>query len=349
MEKKKIAILQGDYSGPEMMQAGLAVLDAVSQNTDFEYELNQYYFGGEAIDAVGEPLPKETVAGCKKADAVLLSAIGGPKWEKETNSPEKGLLQIRNELGLFANIRPTKVIKALENHSPLKQDIISGTDFVIVRELTSGIYFGTPRVEEKDYAVDTTSYTLEEITRILKVGFEMAQRRKKHVTIVDKANVLATSRLWRKTAEKFSQDYPDTTVDYMYVDATAMKIITEPTFFDVIITANLFGDILSDEAAVLTGSLGTIPSASAGTKGPRLYEPIHGSAPTLAKQNKINPLSMIQSIELMLRDSFEREDLANRISRAIVKTIAEGIITADIGGQASTTEMTAAIIENLKG
>ncbi|KRL01817.1 3-isopropylmalate dehydrogenase [Liquorilactobacillus capillatus] len=349
MSKKVIAILRGDYIGPEIMEAGLKVLDAASKDSSFQYETIDYPFGGAAIDQYSEPLPQQTIAGCKKADAILLSAIGGPKWDTAKKRPEKGLLEIRNALGLFSNIRPTKVDPNLSHFSPVKQEILNETDFVIVRELTSGIYFGTPREQNEEKALDTTTYTAQEVKRILKIGFEMSMHRRKHVTIVDKANVLATSKLWRQVTEEFKKSYPEVTVDYNYVDAAAMKIITQPTAFDVIITANLFGDILSDEASVLTGSLGTIPSMSAGTDGPNLYEPIHGSAPDIAGKGIADPISMIQSIEMMLRESFNETLLADKIAAAVQKTIEDKIITPDLGGTATTQEVTANIVKNLKG
>ncbi|KRL37701.1 3-isopropylmalate dehydrogenase [Liquorilactobacillus uvarum] len=349
MPKKVIAVLRGDYIGPEIMEAGLTVLEAASANSNFQYETIDYPFGGEAIDKCGDPLPQQTVAGCEEADAVLLSAIGGPKWDNASKRPEKGLLEIRNKLGLFSNIRPTKIDPNLSRFSPVKQEVLNNTDFVIVRELTSGIYFGTPREQHPQDALDTSTYTVQEIKRILKIGFDMSMRRKKHVTVVDKANVLATSKLWRQVTEEIKQDYPEVTVDYSYVDAAAMKIITQPTSFDVLITANLFGDILSDEASVLTGSLGTIPSMSAGTTGPNLYEPIHGSAPDIAGKGIADPISMIQSIEMMLRESFNEDYLADKIAKAVQKTIEDEITTPDIGGTATTQEVTANIVKNLKG
>jgi 3-isopropylmalate dehydrogenase len=349
MSIKKIAVLRGDYIGPEIMKAGLAVLAAATKESDFSYQIIDYPFGGAAIDQTGTPLPETTIQGCQAADAILLSAIGGPKWDQAPKRPEAGLLEIRNKLGLFANIRPTKINPILAQRSPIKPEVIAGTDFVIVRELTSGIYFGQPRSQTADAALDTSTYTAEEIERIIHVGFQMSQHRKQHVTIVDKANVLATSKLWRQVAEKVSRDYPTVTLDYCYVDAAAMKIISQPTFFDVIITANLFGDILSDEASVLTGSLGTIPSMSSGSTGPSLYEPIHGSAPDIAGKGIADPISMIQSIEMMLRESFQENQLADQIAQAVQKTIAAKVLPPDLGGTASTQVVTEQIIKNLKG
>ncbi|MFT9273121.1 MAG: 3-isopropylmalate dehydrogenase [Liquorilactobacillus nagelii] len=349
MSIKKIAVLRGDYIGPEIMKAGLAVLAAATKESDFSYQIIDYPFGGAAIDQTGTPLPETTIQGCQAADAILLSAIGGPKWDQAPKRPEAGLLEIRNKLGLFANIRPTKINPILAQRSPIKPEVIAGTDFVIVRELTSGIYFGQPRSQTANAALDTSTYTAEEIERIIRVGFQMSQHRKQHVTIVDKANVLATSKLWRQVAKKVSRDYPTVILDYCYVDAAAMKIISRPTFFDVIITANLFGDILSDEASVLTGSLGTIPSMSSGSTGPSLYEPIHGSAPDIAGKGIADPISMIQSIEMMLRESFQENQLADQIAQAVQKTIAAKVLPPDLGGTASTQVVTEQIIKNLKG
>ncbi|WP_281165384.1 3-isopropylmalate dehydrogenase [Liquorilactobacillus sicerae] len=348
MTTKKIAILRGDYIGPEIMAAGLAVLAAACADK-FAYQTQDLPFGGQAIDTVGDPLPAKTIHGCQEADAVLLSAIGGPKWDQAKKRPEAGLLQIRNELQLFANIRPTRVDPILAQNSPVKEAVIQGTDFVIVRELTSGIYFGQPRQQTATAALDTSTYTKQEVERILRFGFTMSEHRKKHVTIVDKANVLATSKLWRQVTQQVQADFPAVKVDYSYVDAASMKLISQPTFFDVIITANLFGDILSDEASVLTGSLGTIPSMSAGNNGPNLYEPIHGSAPDIAGKGIADPLAMIQSVEMMLRESFHENQIADQIATAVRQTIKAGIVTPDLGGQATTKEVTAKIIENLKG
>ncbi|KRM92017.1 3-isopropylmalate dehydrogenase [Liquorilactobacillus cacaonum DSM 21116] len=346
---KKIAVLQGDYIGPEIMHAGLEVLKLASENTSFKYRIYNYPFGGEAIDRYGEPLPEETLKGCQDSDAILLSAIGGPRWDKKRVRPETGLLEIRKHLGLFANIRPTMINKVLAEKSPIKAEVLEGTDFVIVRELTSGIYFGKPRELDAKLAIDTSSYKAEEVERIMRVGFEMSRHRKKHVTVVDKANVLATSKLWRKVAEKISEEYSDIKIDYCYVDAAAMKIITQPNSFDVIVTANLFGDILSDEASVLTGSLGTIPSMSVGVRGPSLYEPIHGSAPDIAGEGIANPISMILSIEMMLRESFKEYEIANNIAQAVEKTIEKRFLTPDLGGVATTNQVVKEVIKNLKG
>lgn len=346
MKKADIAVLQGDYIGPEIMKAGLSVLEAVSQNTGFDYELHFVPFGGEAIDQTGEPLPDSTLKTCQASDAVLLSAIGGPKWDQAKKRPEAGLLAIRKELNLFSNIRPTRISSAMEPFSPIK--INGDVDFVIVRELTSGIYFGTPRSKTTEGAVDTMRYTRQEIKRVARVAFDMAMRRKKHVTLVDKANVLATSKFWREVVAEVATGYPEVTYDTSYVDAMAMKIISQPEKFDVILTENLFGDILSDEAAQITGSLGTIPSMSTGETGPALYEPIHGSAPDIAGKNIADPISMIKSVAMMLEHSFDRADLAKIINVSIDKSIEQKIVTPDLGGNNTTTEVTENIIQNIK-
>ncbi|WP_203650955.1 3-isopropylmalate dehydrogenase [Secundilactobacillus yichangensis] len=341
-----IAVLAGDYIGPEIMAAGLKVLAAVSEGQDFDYQLHEMPFGGAGIDQTGEPLPAETLRTAQQSDAVLLAAIGGPKWDGVPKTPEQGLLAIRKALNLFANIRPTEISTAMQKYSPLKNT--EPVDFVIVRELTSGIYFGTPRETTDTYALDTMRYTNAEIERITRVAFDMAMKRRKHVTLVDKANVLDTSKLWRKIVAQIATEYPQVTYDTSYVDAASMKIIASPGQFDVILTENLFGDILSDEAAQTTGSLGTIPSMSRGTDGPSLYEPIHGSAPDIAGKGIADPISMIRSVAMMLTHSFNRDDMAKEISDAINQTVAAGIVTPDLGGQATTEEMTKTIINHIK-
>lgn len=346
MDKKKIAVLKGDYIGPEIMNAGLEVLKAATENQNFDYEINSVPFGGEAIDSEGVPLPDRTLQACKNSDAVLLSAIGGPKWDNAAKRPEAGLLEIRKKLNLFSNIRPTQISEAMQDYSPIK--IEHEVNFVIVRELTSGIYFGTPRTKSAAGAVDTMSYSTGEIERVAKVAFDMAMRRNKHVTLVDKANVLATSKLWREVVGRIADSYLKVEFDCSYVDAMAMKVISEPEKFDVILTENLFGDILSDEAAEITGSLGTIPSMSVGENGPALYEPIHGSAPDIAGLGIANPISMIKSVAMMLENSFDRGDLATRINNAIEVAINKKVVTPDLGGKSTTTEVTSEIINNIR-
>lgn len=343
---KKIVTLAGDGIGPEIMATGLEVLAAVAKKTGFSYEIDDRVFGGAAIDAVGEPLPKDTLEAAKSADAILLAAIGSPKYDTAPVRPEQGLLAIRKELNLFANIRPVRIFEALKHLSPLKEEIIRDVDFVVVRELTGGIYFGEHHLED-DSAQDINAYAAFEIERIVRKAFELAKERKQKVTSIDKQNVLATSKLWRKVADQVAKDYPEVTLEHQLVDSAAMLMITNPSRFDVIVTENLFGDILSDESSVLPGTLGVMPSASHSANGPSLYEPIHGSAPDIAGQNIANPISMILSVAMMLRDSFAEKEAASMIERAVEKTLSAGILTADLGGNAKTSEMTQAIIDNL--
>lgn len=338
--------LAGDGIGPEIMAAGLEVLKAVAARIDFAYEIDAKPFGGTGIDAVGHPLPEETLAAAKSADAILLAAIGGPKYDKAPVRPEQGLLVIRKELQLFANIRPVRIFDALKHLSPLKPERIDGVDFVVVRELTGGIYFGEHQLND-DSARDINDYSAHEIRRIIRKAFELAQFRGKKVTSIDKQNVLATSKLWRQIAEEVATEFPDVTLEHQLVDSAAMIMITDPSHFDVVVTENLFGDILSDESSVLPGTLGVMPSASHSDKGPSLYEPIHGSAPDIAGQGIANPVSMILSVAMMLRESFGEVAGAELIENAVDKTFNQGILTRDLGGTASTADMTAAIIANL--
>ena len=343
---KKIVALAGDGIGPEIMEAGLEVLASIAEKTGFDFEIDRRPFGGAGIDDTGHPLPDETLKAAREADAILLAAIGSPQYDNATVRPEQGLLALRKELNLYANIRPVKIFESLKHLSPLKPDLIAGVDFVVVRELTGGIYFGDHILEERK-ARDINDYSYEEVERIIRKAFEIAKGRNKVVTSIDKQNVLATSKLWRKVAEDVAKDFPDVTLEHQLVDSAAMLMITNPAKFDVIVTENLFGDILSDESSVLSGTLGVMPSASHSENGPSLYEPIHGSAPDIAGQGIANPISMILSVAMMLRDSFGRYEDAERIERAVEASLAAGILTRDIGGQASTREMTEAIIERL--
>lgn len=342
----RIVVLSGDGIGPEIMQSALDILEASAENT-FDYDILSLPFGGASIEKYGAPLTAKVIEECKKANAILLGAIGGPQWDKCAVTPEMGLLSLRKELELFANLRPIKALDNLVVHSPLKAEHVIETDMLIVRELTGGLYFGKPKLEQKDKALDTTLYHRFEIERIVHLAFQQAQRRNKHLTSVDKANVLATSRLWRRIVNEIAPSYPEVTVEHLYVDAAAMKLITKPTAFDVIVTANLFGDILSDEASVITGTLGMLPSASLNDAGLGLFEPIHGSAPDIAGKNIANPMSMIYSLTLMLRTIFSEFDLANRIEQAAHEVMIDGLLTKDLGGNSSTTAFTKAIIERL--
>jgi len=343
---KKIVALAGDGIGPEIMEAGLEVLEALAEKIGFDYEIDRRPIGGAGIDAEGHPLSDKTLKACREADAILLAAIGSPQYDDAPVRPEQGLLVLRKELNLYANIRPVKIFDSLKHLSPLKPERITGVDFVVVRELTGGIYFGDHILEDRK-ARDINDYSYEKVERIIRKAFEIARSRRKVVTSIDKQNVLATSKLWRRVADEVAKDFPDVTLEHQLVDSAAMLMITNPAKFDVIVTENLFGDILSDESSVLSGTLGVMPSASHSEDGPSLYEPIHGSAPDIARQGIANPISMILSVAMMLRDSFERYEDAERIERAVEQTLAAGILTRDIGGQASTKEMTEAIIERL--
>ncbi|EUJ25709.1 3-isopropylmalate dehydrogenase [Listeria floridensis FSL S10-1187] len=342
----KITCLPGDGIGPEIMAAGMKVLGAVSEKYNFDLQMDTRSFGGAAIDESGKPLPDETLQACQNADAILLAAIGGPKWDNSLERPEVGLLQLRKQLGLYANIRPLRVPDAAVHLSPLKEEIVRGSDFVVVRELTGGLYFGEPKYYDADQATDTLSYQTYEIERIIRKGFQLAQTRKHKLASVDKANVLASSKLWRETAIRIAREFPDVKLEHFYVDAAAMQIITKPTQFDVIVTENLFGDILSDEASVLTGSLGVLPSASYSETGPALYEPIHGSAPDIAGKDEANPLSMIYSISLMLRD-FDETEAAEAIDQAANKVMQHGFVTKDLGGSTSLSAFTEKVLSEL--
>ena len=343
---KKIVALAGDGIGPEIMEAGLAVLEVLASKTGFDYEIDRRPFGGAGIDAAGHPLPDETLKACREADAILLAAIGSPQYDGASVRPEQGLLALRKELNLYANIRPVKIFDNLKHLSPLKPERIAGVDFVVVRELTGGIYFGDHVLEERK-ARDINDYSYEEVERIIRKAFEIARNRRKLVTSIDKQNVLATSKLWRQVAEEVAKEFPDVTLEHQLVDSAAMIMITNPARFDVVVTENLFGDILSDESSVLPGTLGVMPSASHSDQGPSMYEPIHGSAPDIAGQGIANPISMILSVAMMLRDSFGETAGAEMIEEAVNQTLNQGILTRDLGGQASTAEMTAAIIGNL--
>ena len=343
---KKIVALAGDGIGPEIMEAGLEVLASIAKKTDFDIEIVKQPFGGAGIAAEGHPLPEATLKASREADAILLAAIGSPQYDNATVRPEQGLLALRKELNLYANIRPVKIFDSLKHLSPLKPERIAGVDFVVVRELTGGIYFGDHILEERK-ARDINDYSYEEVERIIRKAFEIARSRRKILSSIDKQNVLATSKLWRRVAEEVAKDYPDVTLEHQLVDSAAMLMITNPAKFDVIVTENLFGDILSDESSVLSGTLGVMPSASHSDNGPSLYEPIHGSAPDIAGLGIANPISMILSVAMMLRDSFGRYEDAKRIEDAVEATLAAGILTRDLGGQASTKEMTEAIIERL--
>ncbi|UXS59170.1 3-isopropylmalate dehydrogenase [Staphylococcus ureilyticus] len=343
----KIVALPGDGIGPEILNGSLEILSQLSNIYNFDYEIETHDFGGIAIDNHGTPLPDTTLSACKQADAILLGAVGGPRWTDPNNRPEQGLLGIRKALGLFANIRPTTVTSGTSHLSPIKKERVAGTDFILVRELTGGIYFGEPKHWNEDKALDSLTYTRTEIERIARVAFDLAQNRRKKLTSVDKENVLSSSKLWRNVINDVSKDYPDVEVNHLLVDACAMHIITNPSQFDVIVTENFFGDILSDEASVIPGSLGLSPSASFSEKGPRLYEPIHGSAPDIANKDIANPFGMLLSVVMCLRKSLNAPEAAHRLESVIYQLIEDEKTTQDLNGKYKTTDIFKFIKQNL--
>nr|WP_300308200.1 3-isopropylmalate dehydrogenase [Halomonas sp.] len=355
---RKILVLPGDGIGPEITAQAVRVLEAC-QALGLDVEVEQSLVGGSSYDVHGVPLSEETLAKAKAADAILLGAVGGPKWdtiEDLSKRPEKGLLGLRKELGLFGNLRPAILYPQLAEASTLKPEVVSGLDIMIVRELTGGIYFGQPRgIEERDgqrVGFNTYVYSESEIERIGRVAFEMAQKRNKKLCSVDKANVLEVTILWREVMERLAPEYPDVELSHMYVDNAAMQLVRAPKQFDVVVTGNMFGDILSDAAAMLTGSIGMLPSASLNERGQGMYEPCHGSAPDIAGQNVANPLATILSVAMMLRYSLDEAALAERIEAAVGKVLDEGLRTADIASsgtrQVSTTEMGDAVLAALQ-
>lgn len=355
---KEIVTLPGDGIGPEVTREAIKVLDATCKRHGFKLKVREFPIGGSSIDRHGTPLTEETIEACKQSEAIFLGAVGGPKWDSEhkENRPEAGLLQIRSELELFANLRPVKIYKPLIHASPLKEEIVRDTDILIVRELTGGIYFGRPRLtmqeDNRTFAVDTMEYDSNEIVRIAEIAFDLSRKRDQKVCSVDKANVLDCSRLWRDRVEVVAQNYKDVELQHMLVDNCAMQLIRNPSQFDVILTANMFGDILSDEAAMLTGSIGMLPSASLG-KESALYEPVHGSAPDIAGTNKANPLAAITSVALMCRYSLDMPDAASEIENAVLEVLEDGFRTADIYSgapkefQADTSEIGGAVLKHL--
>jgi 3-isopropylmalate dehydrogenase len=352
--KAEIALLPGDGIGPEVVGQARRVLEQAAKLGGHDFTFEEALMGGCAIDATGNPLPDETVAVCERADAILLGAVGGPKWSDPTAPvrPEQGLLKLRHHFGLFANLRPVKIFPALVDHAPLRPDLLAGVDILFVRELTGGIYFG-PRQEQGDgdSAYDTMLYTDNEVRRVAHVAFRAARMRRKKLASVDKANVLASMRLWRRTVHDVAREYPDVTVEDVLVDACAMHLLRRPATFDVVLAGNMFGDILSDESATLAGSLGMLPSASLGDSKKGLYEPIHGSAPDIAGKGIANPVGTILSAAMMLRHSFDLDEEAGRIEQAVTAALESGFRTADInlgtGPAASTDQMADAILARL--
>ena len=356
--KLKVALLKGDGIGPEIADSAVAVLEKIADKYGHDFIFTPYLIGGCAIDETGVPLPRETVEGCLESDCILLGAVGGPKWDDQpgNNRPETALLGIREELGLFTNLRPAKLHHALREASPLKDEIIgNGFDIMIVRELTGGIYFGDRGYRDGRYgkeAFDTEAYSVTEIERIGRVAFEAAMKRRKRLCSIDKANVLESSRLWRKTMHELAKKYPNVKYSDMFVDNAAMQLIRNPQQFDVIVTSNMFGDILSDESSQITGSIGLLPSASLGASKRGMYEPIHGSAPDIAGLNRANPIAAILSGAMMLRYSAGLNKEADAIESAVDKVLEDGCRTADIVASSTTdymtcTQMTQAVLDAL--
>lgn len=350
--KLKIAILPGDGIGPEIMRQGVAVMNAVAEKFGHEVEYNEAICGADAIDKVGDPFPESTFQTCLEADAVLFAAVGHPKYDNDPTAPvrpEQGLLAMRKKLGLFANIRPIQTFKCLLHKSPLRAELVDGADFICIRELTGGMYFGE-KYQDNDVAYDTNYYTRPEVERILKVGFDYARSRKHHLTVVDKANVLASSRLWRQIAKEMEPQYPDVTVDYMFVDNASMRMIAEPTFFDVMVTENTFGDILTDEGSCISGSMGLLPSASIGEHTP-LFEPVHGSWPQATGLNIANPLAQILSVAMML-EHFGLKEEGALVRRAVDASLDAYVRTPEIqvegGEQYGTREVGEWIVDWIK-
>jgi len=335
--KPKLAVLPGDGIGPEVTRAALRVLEAC-----LPVETREAPIGGAAIDATGEALPQATVALCRESDVVLLGAVGGPKWEGGAVRPEQGLLGLRRALDVYANLRPARFLGL---PTPLKESLVRQADILVVRELSGGVYFGEPRQEGEQEALDSWRQTRDEVVRVAHVAFKLARRRKKHVTSVDKANVLAASRLWRRVVIEVAAEYPDVTLEHRYVDACSFEILRVPHKFDVVLTDNIFGDILSDEAAAITGSIGVMPSASLGP-GPGLYEPIHGAAPDIAGRGIANPTGAILTVALMLEHAFRRPQMAHAVENATVAALRE-VRTPDIGGHATTDQLTDAVLRHL--
>jgi len=346
-----IVVLPGDGIGPEVTSEAVAVLQAVAGKYGHHFVFTEYPFGGAAIDRAGVPVTAETLAACTESSAVLLGAVGGPRWDavKPDIRPEAGLLKLRKHLGVFANLRPVHPHPLLAAASPLKEHLLKNVDLLVVRELTGGLYFGTPRGTREErgitIATDTLSYSSTEIERVVRLAFTLARSRRKKVTSVDKANVLESSRLWRATASAVAREFPDVALEHMLVDTAAMRLIASPASFDVVVTENMFGDILTDEASVLTGSLGLLPSASIGERGPGLYEPIHGSAPDIAGRGIANPVGTILSAAMLLRYSLRLHAEADVVERAVEKTIEARICTPDLGGGSRTREVGDAVLE----
>lgn len=356
-KKKRIAVLPGDGIGPEIVEEGIKVLKETGKQFGYQFDFSFGLVGGGAIERLKSPLPEETLEQCVEADAVLLGAVGGPRWDRNPPHlrPEKALLGLRQELGLYANLRPAILFSGMEKSSALRPEVLDGVDLLVVRELTGGIYFGEKKTVDTSkgtYAMDTLTYHEQEIERIARRAFHLAMGRRKKVTSVDKANVLESSRLWRQVVERVGRSFPDIQLEHMLVDNCAMQIISRPSDFDVIVTENMFGDILSDEAAILTGSIGMLPSASLGKGTFGMYEPVHGSAPDIANQGIANPIATILSVAMMFRHTFQDEEAAQGIEFAVQDALASGARTTDIAAVGDlplgTEEMGDRIVEGIR-
>ena len=345
----RVVALPGDGVGVEVTAQAIAALRAVADAAGMDVAVTEHLIGGRAIDQSGTPLPEETLRACQAADAVLLGAVGGPRWDHLSGARrcEAGLLGLRAGLGVFANLRPVRAHPRLADLTPLRAEVVRGVDLVVVRELTGGAYFGQPKRREADSAIDSIVYSRGEVERVARVAFTLAAQRRGRLTSVDKANVLATSELWRDVVGGLAHEYPTVTLEHALVDSFAMRLVQRPGDIDVVVTENLFGDVLSDEAAVLAGSLGLLPSASLGDSGPGLFEPVHGSAPEIAGMDRANPYGAILSVALMLRHSLARPDLAAALEGAVDACIDDGVLTADLGGTASTSAAGAAVVAAL--
>ncbi len=346
----RVALLPGDGIGPEVIREAAAVLEAAGRRFGIPIAFTEAPVGGDAVDRTGVPLPERTLQICRHSDAVMLGAVGGPRWDHLPGAarPEAGLLQLRRALGVYANLRPVRVAPALVDASPLRPEVAAGTDLVIVRELTGGLYYGQPRGRTDDGAVDTMRYSAAEVARVVRVAVALARARRRRVTSVDKANVLETSRLWREVATAEAARAPDVRVEHMLVDTCALQLVRAPAQFDVIVTENMFGDILSDAAGAVVGSLGLLPSASLGDRPPSLYEPVHGSAPDLAGRGVANPVGAILSAAMLLRHAVGHAEAARAVEEAVDRVLAAGVRTPDLGGRASTADVGAAVVEALR-
>ena len=345
----KIVLLPGDGVGPEVIAATKAVLQIIGDFYDHEFQFSEHLIGGAAIDAVQNPLPQTTIDACLACDGVLLGAVGGPKWDGEALRPEQGLLGIRKAMGLFANLRPLQVSPVMAHRSPLKKEIVEGVDLIVFRELTGGVYFGDKGRKDDGSAYDVCSYSIDEIERVTRAAFKIALQRRGKVTSVDKANVMETSRLWREVVTRIhAEEFPQVELKHALVDSMAMHLIQRPRDYDVILTENMFGDILSDEISVLGGSIGLLPSASLGASGPGLFEPIHGSAPDIAGKDLANPVGTILSAAMLLRHGLGLEDEAGSIEAAVAAVLAAGATTADLGGELGTRAAAEAIMDAIR-